>query len=158
MTQKMRYSAVKGLLNGLLAIAVSGVARAYGERDLDSGAVCAARSPTLAASGPLVLLGAIRRSKGHRPFATLPFRQVLRRSSFRCSRPSIRWASGWSLYIKSSILFCECSASCCQDCSLYSARHRQDNRNPNKQTATPSNSHLYSVPFSEPHPRTDAAM
>lgn len=76
MTRKARYSAITGLVTGLLSAALPGVARAHGGRDLDAGAVWAAWNPTLAVSGPLVLLGviylrgAIRRSRARTRVST----------------------------------------------------------------------------------------
>ncbi len=57
---------MRALVAGWLTIALPGAAWAHGGRDLDAGAVWAAWNPTLAVSGPLVLLGAIYLSGARR--------------------------------------------------------------------------------------------
>jgi putative membrane protein len=71
-----RVSTVKAVAVGWLAVALPRAAWAHGGRDLDADAVWTAWNPTIAASGPLLLLGAIylrgaiRRSTARTPPCT----------------------------------------------------------------------------------------
>ncbi len=76
MNQNVEIPAMKAFVTGWLAVALPGAAWAHGGRDLGSSEVWTAWAPTLAVSGPLVLLGAIylrgaiRRSTARRSIST----------------------------------------------------------------------------------------